>query len=69
MSERIQDRLREIDADIAELRRELGPPTDDPQDFGDAGADLMARNEQQAMIETLEEERARLQAELDSSGS
>lgn len=58
-----QARLREIDTDIAALRRELGSPTDDPQDFGDQGADLAAREQQASLIESLEEERRKLLGE------
>jgi hypothetical protein len=57
-------RLREIEIDLAALRAELGPPTGEPQDFGDAGEDLTEREERAALIESLEGERDRLRAEL-----
>jgi hypothetical protein len=59
-----QDRIREIDETLEVLRREQGPPTGDPQDYGDAAADMVAREEQRARIEQLEEERRRLLGEL-----
>jgi hypothetical protein len=57
-------RLREIEIDLAALRAEIGPPTGEPQDFGEAGEDLTAREERAALIESLEGERDRLRAEL-----
>lgn len=53
-------RLREIDKELAFLRNELGPPTDDPQDAGDAASALTSFEEQAAVIESLEAERRRL---------
>ncbi|WP_067483393.1 hypothetical protein [Actinomadura hibisca] len=57
-------RIREIDDALRMLRGELGEPNDDPQDFGDAGQALQARADRDAQIETLENERERLQQEL-----
>ncbi|SEG46501.1 hypothetical protein SAMN04489712_105367 [Thermomonospora echinospora] len=57
-------RLREIEIDLAALRAELGPPTGEPQDFGDAGGDLAAREERAALVAALETERDRLLDEL-----
>lgn len=62
--EKMRERLRVIEEDLDALRRELGPPTEDPKDFGDAGADLAARGQQLGMIESLEAERDKLLEEL-----
>ena len=57
-------RLKEIEEDIAGLRREFPDPTDDPQDYGDAGAALTQRQEISAQLEALAAERDRLKEEL-----
>ncbi|GAA0951767.1 hypothetical protein [Actinocorallia libanotica] len=57
-------RLREIEEDIAGLRREFPDRTDDPQDYGDAGAALTQRQEISAQLEALATERDRLKEEL-----
>jgi len=57
-------RLKEIEEDIEGLRRELPDPTDDPQDYGDAGAALAQRQEISAQLEVLAAERDRLKEEL-----
>jgi hypothetical protein len=63
--DKLRQRLRDIEIDLERLRGEIGPPTDDPQDFGDAGQDIALRNEQQALIDNLEQERTRIQQELE----
>jgi hypothetical protein len=60
----IKARLKEIEEDLSALRHDLQPPTDDPKDFGDAGADLEQREGLLGQIETLESERDRLSAQL-----
>ncbi|GAA1582154.1 hypothetical protein GCM10009678_76100 [Actinomadura kijaniata] len=62
-----RERITEIEESVAVLRRELGERTDDPMDFGDAGQDLEAREQQLSMIEALEGERRRLLDELGES--
>ena len=57
-------RLKEIEGDIAGLRREFPDRTDDPQDYGDAGAALSQRQELSAQLEVLAAERDRLREEL-----
>ncbi|HEX2315243.1 MAG TPA: hypothetical protein VHJ17_15980 [Thermomonospora sp.] len=57
-------RLRDLDRDLAALESELGPPTGEPRDFGDAGEDLQEREERAALLESLRGERDRLRAEL-----
>lgn len=62
--EKARRRLREIEDSLTMLREQLGPPTGDPQDFGDAGQDIQAREERDAMIESLEGERAILREQV-----
>ncbi|GAA2421890.1 hypothetical protein GCM10010191_36950 [Actinomadura vinacea] len=57
-------RLRQIEETLATVRGELGDRSDDPQDYGDAGQDLVAREEHAAQLEALETERDRLLEEL-----
>lgn len=57
-------RLKEIEEDIEGLRREFPDRTDDPQDYGDAGAALSQREELSAQLEVLATERDRLRQEL-----
>lgn len=61
---RLRARLRELEADLAALRAQHEAPTDEPQDFGDAGADLAAREEQASVIANLEAARDRIKAQL-----
>ncbi|MEU5882502.1 hypothetical protein [Spirillospora sp. NPDC047279] len=58
------ERLAEIERTLGVLRREIGPPTDEPQDSGDAAQDMAAREQHAATIETLEDERRRLRRRL-----
>ncbi|MFC5751948.1 hypothetical protein [Actinomadura rugatobispora] len=57
-------RVRDIEQTLNTLRGELGEPSDDPRDYGDAGQDLVQREEHAAQIEALETERDRLLEEL-----
>ncbi|MEO3782301.1 hypothetical protein ABGB12_03150 [Actinocorallia sp. B10E7] len=57
-------RLKEIEEDIAGLLREFPDRTDDPQDYGDAGAALAQREELSTQLEVLAIERDRLKREL-----
>ncbi|MBA9003573.1 hypothetical protein [Thermomonospora cellulosilytica] len=63
-TDRLRARLHEIEIDLAALRAQRGAPTGEPQDFGDAGEDLAAREEQATMIANLEAARDRLRARL-----
>lgn len=58
--EKTRQRLREIDEELAVLRDELGSPSDDPEDVGDAASALTNYEEQSALIENLQAERRRL---------
>ncbi|TNY37207.1 hypothetical protein [Thermomonospora catenispora] len=66
-TDRLRARLREIEADLAALRAQRDPPTGEPQDFGDAGADLAAREERDTMIANLEAIRDRLKDRLEEA--
>ncbi|GAA2581264.1 hypothetical protein SMC26_21285 [Actinomadura fulvescens] len=59
-----RERLKEIEETLDVLRGEIGPPTDDPKDYGDAAAEMLAREEQGALIESLEREQAQLRRQL-----
>ncbi|GAA5042896.1 hypothetical protein HNP84_002078 [Thermocatellispora tengchongensis] len=59
----IRDRLATIDRELRDLRGELSR-SDDPKDFGDAGSELARIEEQSALIDALESEKARLTARL-----
>ncbi|MFF5260754.1 hypothetical protein ACFY4C_17585 [Actinomadura viridis] len=62
--ERKRTRLRDIEETLETLRGELGDRTDEPRDYGDAGQDLVAREEHAAQVEALENERRKLREEL-----
>jgi hypothetical protein len=62
--DRRRARVREIEETLETLRGELGDRSDDPQDYGDSGQDLVAREEHAAQLEVLENERRRLLEEL-----
>ncbi|MBW8481590.1 hypothetical protein [Actinomadura parmotrematis] len=56
-------RIAEIDETLEYLRRQVPGPTDEPQDFGDAGQNLQEREELTTQIADLERERASLTGE------
>jgi hypothetical protein len=60
----LRERLRALDDELAELRHELGPNSDEPRDFGDAGLAVRDMDEQQALIRALEARRERLLKQL-----
>ncbi|MFG2007197.1 hypothetical protein ACGFNU_49410 [Spirillospora sp. NPDC048911] len=60
-----RERLAEVERTLDVLRREVGPPTDEPKDYGDAAAEMSSREEQAALIESLEIERDHLRRQLD----
>ncbi|REE96144.1 hypothetical protein [Thermomonospora umbrina] len=60
-------RLRDLESTLAGLEGELGPPTGEPRDFGDAAEDLQERQERAALLESLRGERDRLLTELSES--
>jgi len=62
-----RQRLRDIERTLETLRGELGDPSDDPRDYGDAGQDLVAREEHAAQIEALEAEYERVLKEVGGS--
>ncbi|ACY96613.1 hypothetical protein Tcur_1027 [Thermomonospora curvata DSM 43183] len=63
-AEDLRAQLREVENDLAVLRAEAAPPSEEPQDFGDAAEEITQREELAALIETLERRRERLRAAL-----
>ncbi|WP_019629289.1 hypothetical protein [Actinomadura atramentaria] len=63
----IQDRIKEIDETLETLQGELGTNASvpDPGDFADAGQNLQSRAERDSQVQTLTEERGRLDRALE----
>lgn len=68
-NDELRERLRALDDELAELRHELGPNSNEPRDFGDAGLAVRDMDEQQALIRALEARRQRLLQQLEGNSA